>query len=188
MNQALLIIDMQKDFVLPGSPLCVAGAMGTVPRIREALDVFRETGGTVFHVVREYRQDGSDVEQIRLHDFQEGQRFVVPGTPGCEIVDELTPLPSEYRLVKNRFSAFMQTELDFMLRRLGIGELVICGTQYPACIRCTAFDAVAYGYEVTVLTDAASAQSEIIAAANILDMRNIGIQCVTVQRFKELRK
>ncbi len=95
-------------------------------------------------------------------------------------MEQLKPQPGEYRLVKNRFSAFMQTELDWMLRRLGINHLVVCGTQYPNCIRTTVFDGVACGYQVTVLSDATSAQTPEIAEANVRDILNIGVECVTV--------
>jgi nicotinamidase-related amidase len=184
-STALIVVDMQNDFVLPGAPGCVAGAMATVPRLREVLDAFRSAKRPIFHVVREYRADGSDIEFTRLKRFMDEVKMVVPGTPGCEIVKDLTPLPGEYRVVKNRFSGFMNTELDLMLRRLRVETVAICGTQYPNCIRATVFDAVSLGYETFVVTDATSAQTPQIAEANILDMRNIGVTCLP---FAEARK
>ncbi|MDM8551939.1 isochorismatase family cysteine hydrolase [Desulfobacterales bacterium HSG2] len=181
---ALIIVDMQKDFVLPGAPVCVAGAYETIPKIREALDLFREIRWPVFHVFREYRADGSDIENIRLKGFLEEERYAVPGTEGCEIVDELKPVAGEYRIVKNRFSAFMNTEVDFMLRRLDVRHIVVCGTQYPNCIRTTVFDGVSFGYHVTLLTDATSAQTPEIAEANKQDIANIGVECITLDEFK----
>lgn len=175
---ALLIIDMQNDFVQPEYSSCVAGAKATVPNIARVLEWFRKKQLPIFHVVREYREDGSDIEQFRYKKFMENQKYVVPGTYGCEIVEELKPNKGEYRIVKNRFSGFMNTELDLILRRLNVHDLVITGTQYPNCIRATAFDAVALGYQVTILTDATSAANEEIAKANIVDMRNIGIRCI----------
>ena len=182
-NYALVIVDMQNDFVLPGSPFCIAGAHDTIPKIREALEGFRHRQWPVFHIVREHRQDGSDVEITRQRAFLEEASYAIPGTEGCEIVDALTPLAGEYRIVKQRFSAFMQTELDFILRRLSVNHLVVCGTQYPVCIRTTVFDAVAYGYLVTVLTDATSAKTPEVAQANIEDMKNIGVGFLTVEAF-----
>ncbi len=181
---ALLIVDMQNDFVLPGAPACVAGAYATVPAIRRAIDRFHERRWPVFHVVREYRADGSDIERFRLDGFLRDAPYVVPGTPGCEVVAAIAPEPGDYRIVKPRFSGFMQTELDFMLRRLGVTEVVVCGTQYPNCIRATVFDAVALGYGVTGLTDGTSAQTPAIAEANILDMRNIGVACIPLADYR----
>lgn len=184
-DYGLLIIDMQKDFVLPGSPLQVAGAPVTIPYIRRALALSRKKQWPVFHVVRQHRPDGSDVETIRKQRFLEGHKYALPGTAGCEIVDELSPRPGEYRIVKRRFSAFMNTELDFMLRQMQIRHLVVCGTQYPTCIRTTVFDAVAYGYTVTLLTDATSAQTREVAEANIRDIRDIGVKCINTARLLE---
>jgi nicotinamidase-related amidase len=180
---ALLIVDMQNDLVMPGSPLRVIGGKATVPVILKALTAFRNRKLPIFHAVREYRPDGSDVEITKLISFIEQSKGLVPGTKGCEIVGELRPLPGEYKIIKNRFSAFMNTELDFMLRRLEVNHVVVCGTQYPSCIRTTVFDGISYGYHVTVLTDATSAKSLEIAEANIKDMRDVGVECVETAEF-----
>lgn len=182
-NTALLIIDMQNDFVRADSPFRVAGARVTVPVIVQVLNRFREHTLPVFHVVREYREDGSDIERFRRPGFLKGESYAVPGTSGCDIIEELQPLAGEYRIVKRRFSAFMQTELDLMLRRKAIEHVVIVGTQYPNCIRATAYDAVALDYDVTVITDATSAASADIAHCNIMDMQNVGIHCVPSGEF-----
>jgi nicotinamidase-related amidase len=174
---------MQNDFVLSGSPACVAGAYDTVPSIKRLLEFFRLNKLPVFHVVREYRADGSDIERNRLDGFLRKSRYLVPGTRGCEIVDPLRPIEGEYRVVKNRYSCFMNTELDFMLRRIGVTHLAVCGTQYPNCIRATIFDAVCYGYNVINIIDATSAQTQEIAQANIVDIRNIGVDCISLDEY-----
>jgi len=175
---ALLIIDMQKDFVLPGAPARVAGALASVPTLRRLLEQARAEGWPVVHVTREHRADGSDVELFRRGAFLQGRGFCLPGSEGAEIIAELTPLPGELRLVKRRFSAFLFTELDALLRRLGVDTLVLGGTQYPNCVRGTAVDAMSRDYRVVVVTDACSAQTPEIAEANIADMRGMGIACV----------
>jgi nicotinamidase-related amidase len=182
-DTALVIVDMQNDFVLPDAPQCVAGAMAILPNLKRVLDSFRSCSRPVFHVVREYRADGSDIEAPRRHGFLTDRSYAVPGTRGCDIVDELTPIEGEYRIVKNRFSAFMNTELDLILRRLGIGRIVVCGIQYPNCIRATIFDGVSLGYDVALVTDATGAQTEDVAQANIHDIANIGVTCMTTDRF-----
>jgi nicotinamidase-related amidase len=183
-NYALIIIDMQNDFVLPGAPACVSGAYATIVTVRRLLDLFRAKQWPVFHVVREYRDDGSDIEFTRLDGFLTKKRYVVAGTQGAEIVAALSPAHGEYKIVKNRFSAFMNTELDFMLRRIGATHLVVCGTQYPNCIRTTIFDAIAYGYPVINIADATSAQTQDIAEANIVDLKNVGVACMTYDEFE----
>lgn len=182
-KHALIIIDMQNDFVLPDAPACVSGAYATIPSIKRLLDFFRANSWPVFHVIREYHADGSDIEFTRLDDFLNKESYAVPGTQGCDIVDSLTPLEGEYRIVKKRFSGFMNTELDFILRRLGVTHLVICGTQYPNCVRATIFDAISYGYPVVNIIDATSAQTQQIAESNIIDLKNIGVVCITLDEF-----
>lgn len=185
MKPALLIVDMQNDFVLPGGPAVIKGAFAALARTSEVLTWFRRVHYPVFHIVREYRADGSDIEISRREAFLAGPAYVVPGTKGAEIVEALAPAHGEYRIVKPRFSAFFGTELDLILRRLQIGRLIICGTQYPNCIRATAFDALSYGYDTIVLTDATSASSPDVADSNIRDMKNVGIRCIL---FDELMK
>ena len=186
MNIALVIIDMQNDFVLPEAPLCVKGAQATVPTIQKLLDRARAEGWRVIHVIRQHRRDGSDVEIGRAPLFTQGAGICVPGTKGAEIVDELAPLPDETILRKLRFSAFFQTELDMILRRLKIDTLLIAGTQYPNCVRGTATDAMSHDYNTIVVTDACSAQTDEIAATNIRDMKNMGITCVTLAELPSL--
>ena len=72
MNIALVIIDMQNDFVLPEAPLCVKGAQATVPTIQKLLDRARAEGWRVIHVIRQHRRDGSDVEIGRAPLFTQG--------------------------------------------------------------------------------------------------------------------
>ena len=152
---ALLIIDMQRDFVTAESPLCVAGAAATVPAIAALLECCRRNGDiAIFHVIRE------------------------------EIVPELRPLPGEMVIVKPRYSAFFHTRLDLCLRRLGVDSLLIAGTQYPNCIRATVTDALSLDYRVTVLSDCCSARTPEIAEANLTDMRNLGARCVTLAAWR----
>jgi nicotinamidase-related amidase len=183
-NTALFIIDMQNDFVLSSSPVCIAGAQGTVPSIVKVLNKFRERNFPIFHIIREHRKDGSDIESFRYQGFIEGQKYAVPHTKGCQIVKELKPKGDEYTIVKKRFSGFMGTELDFILNRLNISNIIITGTQYPNCVRATAFDAVALGYHVTIITDATSASTDEIARANIIDLENIDVYCIHSSELK----
>lgn len=175
LKPALLIIDMQNDFVLEGGPLRVASARSVIPKIRDVLVAFRAKNLPVFHIVRVHRKDGSDVEIIRKDLFRK-QPFAVEGTEGAQVVDELAPLSGEYLIPKIRMSAFIGTELDLMLRNLGVTDLVVAGIQTPNCIRTTVFDAIAYNYPVVLAEDATGAQSDGIHAANVRDMQNIGVR------------
>ena len=180
---ALLVIDMQRDFVEPSGALCVAGAAATVPQLARLLSWFREPGhGAVFHVVRAYRADGLDVELARRPAFWR-RPAVVAGTRGAEIVPELCPVAGERVIVKPRYSAFFRTELELCLRALGVRRVVVSGTQYPNCIRATVTDALSLDFEVTVVTDCCSAASAAVAAANVRDMARLGASCVTLNEL-----
>lgn len=186
LSPALLIVDMQNDFVLPDAPAVVAGAGASIPVIAALAEHARKHSWPVIHVIREHRPDGSDAEYTRQELFQNGGGVCVAGTSGARIVAELTPLPGDYVLTKQRFSAFLGTELDLLLRRLRVGTLIMAGTQYPNCIRATAVDALGRDYRVIVVTDACSAQTERIAANNIEDLRNMGIMCMAFQELDNL--
>jgi nicotinamidase-related amidase len=174
---ALLIIDMQNDFVLEGKPLRVAGAKAVIPGIQTVLTEFRKRSLPVFHVLRVHRPDGSDVEINRKELFARAP-FAVEGTKGAAVIDEIIPLKGEYMIPKTRMSAFIGTELDLMLRTLGISTLFICGIQTPNCIRTTVFDGIAYNYPVVLIDDATGASSEEVHRANVRDMQNIGVRIV----------
>jgi len=174
-HAALLIIDMQNDFVLEDKPLRVAGASAVIPKIQSVLAGFRKRNLPVFHIVRVHRKDGSDVEIIRRDRFLQVP-FAVDGSAGAAVIDELAPLPGEYVLKKTRMSAFLGTELDLMLKTLGVTTLVVCGIQTPNCIRTTVFDGIAYNYPVVLVSDATGAASDEIHQANVRDMQNIGVR------------
>ncbi|MDR3542093.1 MAG: cysteine hydrolase [Desulfosporosinus sp.] len=180
---AFLIIDMQKDFCLPEAPFEVTEAITVVPYIKRALDACRIHRIPIFHVFRYYRADGSDVELTRYDDFIKAGGGCVQGTKGAEILDELEPIEGEYLIIKQRWSAFFQTELDCLLKRLGIEQIVVTGVQTPNCIRSTVWDANSLDYEVIVLTDGTGAKSTEIHNANLIDMKNIGIKLMTTDEL-----
>ena len=174
---ALLIIDMQNDFVEEGAPLRVKGALGIVGNVKKVLDAFRKKGLPIFHIVRVHRKDASDVEITRKEKFLKNP-FAVEGTVGARIIGGLEPLEGEYTVKKIRMSAFLNTDLDLMLKSLGVKNVVITGIQTPNCIRTSVFDAVAYNDNVYLVDDAVAAQNDEIHRANVLDMQNIGVKTV----------
>ncbi len=182
---ALLIIDMQNDFVRKGAPMEMPGTASVIPNIKAVLEAFRCRGHTIFHVVRLHRKDGSDVEVFRRELFKKVP-FAVEGTPGSEIISELMPGPGEYLIRKNRMSAFMNTDLDLLLRSLGIDTIFVTGIQTPNCIRTTVFDAAAFGYHTVLVEDAVGARSPAVHNANISDMVNIGTGVVKTAGIVEL--
>ena len=183
---ALIVIDMQNGFIDPASALCVEGAAATVPACSRALDHARELGMPVFHVVREYAEDGSDVEAVRHAAWHAGGTPVSRACVNPRSLDEpapLAPQPGDRVVVKPRFSAFFNTNLDNVLRRLGVGTVVLIGTTTPNCIRTTCYDANALDYNVVVLSDCTSSQTEEIQRVNLEDMARMGAHVMTAAEF-----
>ena len=181
---AFLLIDMQNGFIDGASPLCIAGAAATVPACAHALAAAREHGLAVFHVRRAYAADGSDVEAVRWKAGAEGARPLSSADPmSLACPSELAPAPGEPVVVKPSWSAFFGTDLDFLLRARGIGTLVLAGTTTPNCVRSTAYDGLARGFNVAVLRDATSSRSPEAQEANLADMEAAGIQLIHTDDF-----
>ena len=181
---AFLLIDMQNGFIDGASPLCIAGAAATVPACAHALAAAREHGLAVFHVRRAYAADGSDVEAVRWEAWAEGGRPLSSADPmSLACPSELAPAPGEPVVVKPSWSAFFGTDLDALLRAGDIGTLVLAGTTTPNCVRSTAYDGLARGFNVAVLRDATSSRSPEAQEANLADMEAAGIQLIHTGDF-----
>ncbi|CAK9204848.1 unnamed protein product [Sphagnum troendelagicum] len=181
---ALLVVDMQKDFLDPEGSLFVRGGPSVIPAVKKAVSIAREKGAFIVWVVREHHVTGRDVEHFRRHLYDGKSGPTSKGTDGAALVDDLIPLPGEHVLVKSRFSAFFATNLDLVLRRVGIEHIAVAGVQTPNCIRATAFDAIAHDYpSVVVLSDATAAASDEVHAANLFDLRNVSIATPTLDEW-----
>jgi nicotinamidase-related amidase len=196
-RSALLTIDAQCDFALPNAPAKVGGTMAAVPAMRRLVEGFRDRGQPIIHVVRLYRCDGSNVELCHRASIEEGQRIVMPGSSGAELVEalrrdrsqrldpdlllagqlqELGPL--EWAMYKPRWSAFYQTALEEHLRGLGVTTLVICGCDFPNGPRATVYAASNRDFRIVMVTDAVSGASEI----GLRELGQIGVYLMTAEQ------
>jgi nicotinamidase-related amidase len=186
---ALLTIDTQNDFTLPGAPAEVPGTQEAVPRMGRLVEAFRDREAPVVHVVRLYRADGSNVDRCRRGAVEAGETVVRPGTDGAELVDRLKPSPDvrldaerllagelqpvgerEWLMYKPRWSAFFRTPLSAHLDDLGVTTVVICGCNFPNCPRTTAYGASQRDYRLVVVPDATSGTYE----RGLEELRGIG--------------
>lgn len=185
-KSAMIVIDMEKGFVEPESAHCICTAKATVPACSRAIALAREKGIPVFFVNRIYRANGSDVEATRYHSWVQGGRAMTPGSTGpCsyEMPEGMEPKPGDYTLIKPRWSGFFQTELDLILRRLRIETVILIGTTTPNCVRTTCYDAISLDYNVIVLPECCSSQTEEIQRANLADMERVGAQMMPLEQF-----
>ena len=191
---ALLTIAAQRDFCLPNSPAKVGGSMAAVPPMVRLVEGFRQRGRPIIHVVRLYRCDGSNVELCNRASIEEGQRIVMPGTLGAELVDGLKPdqqqrLDSnqlldgklqelgrhEWIMYKPRWSAFYRTQLEEHLHGLGVTSLVISGCNFPNGPLATVYAASNRDFRIVLATDAVSGANDVALA----ELARIGVYLMT---------
>ena len=146
---ALIVVDMQNDFVKEGGSLLVPDAKATIPNIQSLLNVARESGMKVVFT-QDTHTDGDPEWEIWPEHTREGSW-------GWQIVDELQPREDELVIRKVRYDAFYGTHLDHFLRLWNVDTLVICGTVANICVHYTAASAALRWYDVVIPKDATSA-------------------------------
>lgn len=164
---ALLIIDMQRDFLEPGGfgemlGNDVSQLRRTIEPNKALLAAFRKAGLTVMHTREGHRPDLSDLppaKKVRGHgaktigDVGPMGRILIRGEPGQDIIEELYPLPGEPVIDKPGKGAFFATDLHAILQNLGITQLVVTGVTTEVCVNTTVREANDRGFECLVPED-----------------------------------
>jgi nicotinamidase-related amidase len=146
---ALIVVDMQNDFVKEGGSLVVPDAEGTIPLIQRLLARARDAGMRVV-----FTQDTHNEGDPEWRIWPEHAR---EGSWGWEIVEELRPQDGEVVIRKLRYDGFYGTPMDHLLRLWGIDTVVVCGTVANICVHYTAASAALRWYHVVIPKDATSA-------------------------------
>lgn len=173
---AVIVVDMQNDFCSKGGLLDRAGinisaAQKAVAPTRKVLSAARRAGIKIVYLKMGFRADLSDLgdtdsaNRVRHLRFGVGQpciasdgrqgRFLIRDTWNTDVIEELRPQPEDSVLYKHRFSGFYQTELDDILRRLGIRNLIFTGCTTSVCVDSTIRDAMFRDYRCVLLADCA---------------------------------
>ena len=164
------------------------------------VQIYREKGYPIIHVVRLYSADGSNADLCRRKAIEDGKQVVIPGTDGAELMDELKPYPSikldsdlllsgnlqqigpmEWIMYKPRWGAFYNTPLEKHLHGLGVNTVVVCGCNFPNCPRTTIYEASERDFRTVLAKDATSLVYDI----GLQELKNIGVlimsaeECVT---------
>src|SRR5271156_5007010 len=164
---ALVIIDMQRDFLEPGGfgealGNDVSRLQAAVGPLRQVLAAARDQGMLVIHTREGHRPDLSDAPP---HKVERGDpstrigavgpmgRILVRGDPGPDIIPELYPLQDEPVIDKPGKGAFYQTDLELMLRNRDIDTLFVCGVTTEVCVNTTVREANDRGFRCIVLSD-----------------------------------
>jgi nicotinamidase-related amidase len=166
-HAALLVIDMQRDFVEPGGfgetlGNDVSQLRAVIPPLAAALAATREAGITVIHTREGHLPDLSDCPPaklnrgkpaLRIGDPGPKGRILIRGEYGHDIIDELAPADGELVIDKPGKGSFYATGLDDTLRSLGITSLIVTGVTTEVCVHTTVREANDRGYECLVLAD-----------------------------------
>jgi Isochorismatase family len=114
---AMIVVDMQNDFVASGAAMETPAARAMVPKLAEALHICRDARIHVIYTAHVHRRDGCDMGLFDdLHPPIANRAALVDGTPGVDIYPELAPAPGEHVIKKHRYSGFFGTDLDMILR------------------------------------------------------------------------
>ena len=164
---ALLVIDMQRDFLEPGGFGAALGndvrrLQAIVPAVRALVDACRAHGVPVVHTREGHRADLSDCppskrkrggHALGIGDPGPMGRILILGEPGNDFIAELVPRPDELVIAKPGKGAFHATDLDAELRRRGIQRLLITGVTTEVCVQTTMREANDRGYDCLLVED-----------------------------------
>ncbi len=170
---ALIIIDMQKDFLLEGGFGAQLGndvnhLRRTIEPIQRLLSAARQSGMVIIHTREGHEPDLHDCPPTKLDRWPAGTRIgdmgpmgriLVRGEEGHDIIEELYPLPEEYLLDKPGKNAFYATELERILQAHDIRHLLITGVTTDVCCFATTIAANDRGYHALVLSDCVASYS-----------------------------
>ena len=164
---ALIVIDMQRDFLLPGGFGETLGndvslLQKVVPPLAEVLAAARENGLLVIHTREGHLPDLSDCPPAKLQRGKPSQRIgdigphgriLIRGEYGHDIIDELAPVDGEIVIDKPGKGAFYATELGTILQESGVTHLIVTGVTTEVCVHTTVREANDRGYDAVVLSD-----------------------------------
>ena len=164
---ALVIIDMQRDFVEPGGFGASLGndvsrLQAIVPTVRKVLEAWRRAGGWVVHTREGHKPDLSDCPpakrvrgkpSMRIGDKGPMGRILIIGEPGHAIIPALAPIDGEQVIDKPGKGAFYATDLSLHLAQRGITHLVLMGVTTEVCVQTTMREANDRGYDCLLVED-----------------------------------
>ena len=148
---AVIVVDMLNDFVT-GALKCDRG-LAIVPKTAELLRGARKAGIPVIF------SNDAHIKGVD-HELKLWGDHAIAGTKGAEVIPELELCESDYVVPKRRYSGFFHTDLDLLLKELGVDTVIMTGLHAHMCVRHTSADAYCLGYNVVVATDATDSFTE----------------------------
>ncbi|ODT31021.1 MAG: isochorismatase [Kaistia sp. SCN 65-12] len=149
---AVIVVDMINEFCKPGGAMVLPGYETLVPHQLAVIEAAREVGAPVFWV-----HDVHRANMRRDREWVKRTPHCVEGSWGTEIIEDLGARDDEIHIIKRRYSAFFQTDLDMTLKDMQVNQIVVFGVVTNICVRSTVHDAFFNGYEVVVPQDCCAA-------------------------------
>ena len=164
-STAIVVVDMVNEFCKPGGAMVSPGYETLVPPQKRVIGAARQCSCPVLWVVDTHRKN---VRQDR--EFLKRTPHCIEGSWGAQVIEDLDPGPDDVYIVKRRYSAFFNTDLDLTLRDLRIDTVVVFGVVTNICVRSTVHDAFFLGYQAVVPEDCVAATGPREQASSLYDI------------------
>jgi ureidoacrylate peracid hydrolase len=173
---ALIVVDVQNDFVSPEGSAAkrgddVTAALAMVPRLTRLIDKARSAGVTVIYVKTLHSEWTDTPSWIYRSSQKSGLNTCREGTWGADFYQGISPLASERVVIKHRYSAFINTDLNTVLKARDVQSVLVTGVATNVCVETTARDAYMFDYYVTMVEDCAAAYDAKLHMATLENMR-----------------
>ncbi len=172
----LIVVDVQNDFCSPKGAAAqrgndVAGAMEMVHRLVHLIEEARRVSLPIVYIKTTHSEwtdtpswlyrkpEGKDVKTCR------------EGTWGAELYEGIAPLAHERVVIKHRYSAFINTDLNTVLKAKGVESVLVTGVATNVCVETTARDAFMYDYYVTMVSDCSAAYNQPLHESTLVNIR-----------------
>jgi ureidoacrylate peracid hydrolase len=173
---ALLVVDVQNDFVSPQGSAGkrgedVSAALAMMPNLIRLIDAGRRVGLTIVYIKTTHSEWTDTPSWVYRSSQKSGLSSCREGSWGAEFYDGISPRSSERVVIKHRYSAFINTDLNTVLRARGIQSVLACGVATNVCVETTARDAYMYDYYVTLIDDCSAAYETKLHLGTLDNMR-----------------
>jgi ureidoacrylate peracid hydrolase len=183
-STAIVIIDMLNEFCKPGGAMVLPGYERLVPPQQALIKAGRDLGCPIVFVLDTHR---ANVREDR--EWLKRTPHCIEGSWGAQVIEDLGPRLDDIYVIKRRYSAFFNTDLDVTLKDLKIDSVIVCGVVTNICVRSTVHDAFFLGYTVIVPSDAVAATGPREQESSLYDIAtHFGIVCESKDAIASLRR
>ncbi len=173
---ALIVVDVQNDFVSPQGSAGkrgedVSAAVAMIPNLVRLIDEARRVGLTTVYIKTTHSEWTDTPSWIYRSSQKGGLSTCREDTWGAEFYAGIAPLPTERVVIKHRYSAFINTDLNTVLKARDIQSVLVCGVATNVCVETSARDAYMYDYYVTVVDDCSAAYDAKLHMNTLENMR-----------------